>query len=75
MRRAGRDPEAFRRLGLLLDTEADLAEEEGEGEEDGGPRALIQIFTKPLFNEDTFFLEVRRIQKFLKMGNLPLLRI
>ncbi len=55
----GRDLDTFRRLGLLLDTEADVGEGDDEDREDSARRrALVQIFTRPLFAEDTFFLEV-----------------
>ncbi len=54
----GRDLETFRRLGLLLDTEADVGEGDEGREDSARRRALVQIFTRPLFAEDTFFLEV-----------------
>ncbi len=54
----GRDLETFRRLGLLLDTEADVGEGDEDREDSARRRALVQIFTRPLFAEDTFFLEV-----------------
>ncbi len=67
---SGRSLDTFQRLGLLLDSEADvdidvenghdesIAFANGHKEESSKPKALIQIFTKPLFAEDTFFLEV-----------------
>ena len=46
--------ERFSKLGLLIDSEADLDIKGGQG------RFLIQIFTKPLFFplQNTFFLEI-----------------
>lgn len=59
IREAGQDPRLLSQHGILLD--AELA---GEGE--GGVRGsspgqrsyLMQIFTKPIFPEETFFLEL-----------------
>ena len=38
------------KLGILIDTE--------RGDADVDPSFLLQIFTKPLFEEDTFFMEI-----------------
>ena len=47
----GEDPETFKRLGILIDKE-----------ESECPKSfnnfLLQIFSCPLFTEDTFFLEI-----------------
>ena len=50
------DVATFTALGLLLDSEADPDDDGDEGNIE--PSALVQIFTRPLFDEDTFFLEV-----------------
>ncbi|TRY59417.1 hypothetical protein DNTS_004319 [Danionella cerebrum] len=47
---AGYDPEALSRFGILLDTD--------ERTRAHTPQYLLQVFTKPLFDEDTFFLEL-----------------
>eukprot|EP00096_Caligus_rogercresseyi_P016815 TRINITY_DN9817_c0_g1_i1.p1 TRINITY_DN9817_c0_g1~~TRINITY_DN9817_c0_g1_i1.p1 ORF type:complete len:166 (-),score=29.58 TRINITY_DN9817_c0_g1_i1:46-513(-) len=66
---SGEDMDTFSRLGLLIDAEAD-------GEESCSLNAvekyLIQIFTKPLFKEDTFFMEVleRRGARGFGSGNI-----
>ena len=63
---AGGDVGLYSDLGLLLDSEADV----GEG------KYLIQIFTKPMFEEeDTFFLEVleRRGARGFGAGNITAL--
>ncbi|XP_019383918.1 PREDICTED: 4-hydroxyphenylpyruvate dioxygenase-like protein [Gavialis gangeticus] len=51
IRGAGQDPGALARHGILLD--AELA-----GESPSARRYLMQIFTKPFFPEETFFLEL-----------------
>ena len=59
---------AFERLGLLLDTEADF--------DDGEEKALVQVFTKPIFQDrDTFFLEVlqRKGARGFGAGNITAL--
>ena len=66
--------EVFRRLGLLLDTEADI--DDGSENEEIDKKALIQIFTRPLFKgKDTFFLEVleRRGARGFGAGNITAL--
>uniref|UniRef100_A0A8C6UQC5 4-hydroxyphenylpyruvate dioxygenase n=1 Tax=Neogobius melanostomus TaxID=47308 RepID=A0A8C6UQC5_9GOBI len=51
---AGHSPELLSRHGILLDT--DLQETQSSAGQE--PRYLLQVFTKPLFAEDTFFLEL-----------------
>ncbi|XP_059078323.1 4-hydroxyphenylpyruvate dioxygenase-like protein [Tigriopus californicus] len=53
---SGFDLKTFQKLGLLIDTEADP---DGPSSQ---TKALIQVFTKPLFQGDTFFLEVLQRQ-------------
>ncbi|XP_069970953.1 4-hydroxyphenylpyruvate dioxygenase-like protein [Penaeus vannamei] len=52
----GSELSMFRDLGILLDTEADIFSEMEEQE--GKKRYLMQVFTGPIFKQDTFFLEV-----------------
>ncbi|XP_037799557.1 4-hydroxyphenylpyruvate dioxygenase-like protein [Penaeus monodon] len=52
----GSELSMFRDLGILLDTEADIFSEMEE--EEGKKRYLMQVFTGPIFKQDTFFLEV-----------------
>ncbi|XP_035824057.1 4-hydroxyphenylpyruvate dioxygenase-like protein isoform X2 [Aplysia californica] len=47
----GQDVQELKELGILIDTEE-------EGECSKSPRYLLQKFTKPLFDRDTFFLEI-----------------
>ncbi|KAK3529383.1 hypothetical protein QTP70_029767 [Hemibagrus guttatus] len=47
---AGHDPKALMRHGILLDTDLDPST--------GSKRYLLQVFTKPIFSEDTLFLEL-----------------
>ncbi|XP_067908882.1 4-hydroxyphenylpyruvate dioxygenase-like protein [Heterodontus francisci] len=59
--KAGQDPELLSQYGVLLDTEVDDEFHEGEAECQGPAhkkRYLMQIFTKPIFAEDTLFLEL-----------------
>ncbi len=69
---ANEDIEKFKSLGLLLDSEADVAA--GKGNQD---RFLIQIFTQPLFppSHNTFFLEIleRRGARGFGAGNITAL--
>ncbi|XP_072311840.1 4-hydroxyphenylpyruvate dioxygenase-like protein [Eucyclogobius newberryi] len=51
---AGHSPELLSQHGILLDTDLQQSER-SEGRE---PRYLLQVFTQPLFSEDTFFLEL-----------------
>ena len=69
---ANGDLMTFSDLGLLLDSEADCDFRAGGA--DGG-KFLIQIFTKPIFGVDTFFLEVleRRGARGFGAGNITAL--
>ncbi|XP_064097783.1 4-hydroxyphenylpyruvate dioxygenase-like isoform X1 [Macrobrachium nipponense] len=63
----------FQDLGILLDTEADVFTEE---ELDKDKKSyLLQVFTGPVFDEDTFFLEViqRRGARGFGAGNITAL--
>ncbi|XP_043201473.1 4-hydroxyphenylpyruvate dioxygenase-like protein [Amphibalanus amphitrite] len=64
----GEELSRFRQLGLLLDSEAD-------SDTDTGDRYLMQIFSEPLFEEDTFFMEVleRRGARGFGQGNITAL--
>ncbi|KAM9837212.1 4-hydroxyphenylpyruvate dioxygenase-like protein [Aulostomus maculatus] len=54
---AGHSPQMLARHGILLDT--DLHQEPpSQTESSGQKRYLLQVFTKPIFAEDTFFLEL-----------------
>ncbi|KAG6928297.1 4-hydroxyphenylpyruvate dioxygenase like [Chelydra serpentina] len=57
IREAGQDPRLLSQHGILLDGEMD-----GDGGSGGSStpqrRYLMQIFTKPIFPEETFFLEL-----------------
>ncbi|KAJ0015701.1 hypothetical protein NQD34_013991 [Periophthalmus magnuspinnatus] len=55
---AGHSPELLSQHGILLDT--DLQDTEGTRDKTQGHerRYLLQVFTRPLFSEDTFFLEL-----------------
>ncbi|NXC44491.1 HPDL protein, partial [Penelope pileata] len=55
MRGAGQDPQALAELGILLDTAIP-----GDSDPGGAPSQsyLMQIFTHPIFREETFFLEL-----------------
>ena len=69
----------FERLGLLVDVEADFSPDDEHRSDDR--KALIQIFTRPLFNDsddvdlDTFFLEIldRKGAKGFGAGNITAL--
>ena len=52
IRAIGQDPEIFRELGILIDPEP------GQEEDQELTDYILQIFTLPLFSENTFFLEV-----------------
>ncbi|KAK7069320.1 hypothetical protein SK128_010254 [Halocaridina rubra] len=60
----------FKELGILLDTEADAFSEDGDKQ--NNKSYLMQVFTGPLFDEDTFFLEViqRKGAKGFGAGNI-----
>lgn len=54
---AGHDPQMLSQHGILLDT--DLRQDTSSvTESSGNKRHLLQVFTKPIFAEDTFFLEL-----------------
>uniref|UniRef100_A0A8C8SP37 4-hydroxyphenylpyruvate dioxygenase n=1 Tax=Pelusios castaneus TaxID=367368 RepID=A0A8C8SP37_9SAUR len=59
IRQAGQDPRRLSQYGILLDSEP-AGEGEGEGRCASLPqrRYLMQLFTKPIFPENTFFLEL-----------------
>ncbi|XP_017338438.1 4-hydroxyphenylpyruvate dioxygenase-like protein [Ictalurus punctatus] len=52
---AGLDPNALMQHGILLDTDLRV---NGEDPTSCSKRYLLQVFTKPIFSEDTFFLEL-----------------
>lgn len=56
----GQDVEVLRQNGILVDAEADPGEVTGTFEDNPSPniRYLMQKFTKPLFEKNTFFLEI-----------------
>ncbi|KAI8499787.1 hypothetical protein Bbelb_228380 [Branchiostoma belcheri] len=51
----GQSLSALQDNGVLLDAEADAADDEHCN---NNQRYLMQVFTKPIFDEDTFFLEI-----------------
>ncbi|XP_069755827.1 4-hydroxyphenylpyruvate dioxygenase-like protein [Narcine bancroftii] len=56
---AGEDPELLSQYGILLDSEDDgEGEAKCHGPSNNKKRYLMQMFTKPLFSEETFFLEL-----------------
>ncbi|XP_078079532.1 4-hydroxyphenylpyruvate dioxygenase-like protein [Mustelus asterias] len=71
--KAGQDPELLSHCGILLDSEVDdvLCKEETKCH---GPskRYLMQMFTKPIFSEETLFLELieRRNASGFGAGNI-----
>ncbi|XP_041065903.1 4-hydroxyphenylpyruvate dioxygenase-like protein [Carcharodon carcharias] len=60
--KAGQDPELLSHYGILLDSEVDDEHCKGEAKSQGPTnnkkRYLMQMFTKPIFSEDTLFLEL-----------------
>ncbi|XP_071946875.1 4-hydroxyphenylpyruvate dioxygenase-like protein [Antedon mediterranea] len=52
---SGEEVTTLQKHGILLDAEADAIKHDDKQTNDR--RYLMQVFTKPLFNEDTFFLE------------------
>ncbi|XP_059803711.1 4-hydroxyphenylpyruvate dioxygenase-like protein isoform X2 [Hypanus sabinus] len=59
--KVGEDPELLSRYGILLDSEVDgehCKEAECHRPDDNKNRYLMQMFTKPIFSEETFFLEL-----------------
>ena len=65
----------FERLGLLLDAEVDFCDDYNKIPKQKPKNILIQIFTKPLFDENTFFLEIleRRGARGFGAGNITAL--
>ena len=65
----------FKALGLLLDTEVDFDDGHEQIVITEFKKVLIQIFTKPIFDENTFFLEIleRRGAKGFGAGNITAL--
>ena len=63
------------RLGLLLDTEVDFCDDNNKTPMKKSKNVLIQIFTKPLFDENTFFLEIleRKGARGFGAGNITAL--
>ncbi|MBN3282500.1 HPDL protein, partial [Polyodon spathula] len=57
---AGHDPQLLSQQGILLDAELEneTPQVRSQDETTNNKRHLLQVFTKPLFSEDTFFLEV-----------------
>ncbi|XP_075615672.1 4-hydroxyphenylpyruvate dioxygenase-like protein isoform X3 [Balearica regulorum gibbericeps] len=60
IRGAGQDPQTLAELGILLDTTAarDKGQPGADATESPSQEYLMQIFTHPIFSEDTFFLEL-----------------
>ncbi|MCJ8738840.1 hypothetical protein PDJAM_G00040490 [Pangasius djambal] len=52
---AGHDPKVLMQHGILLDTDLRV---NGDDPSACSKRYLLQVFTKPIFSEDTFFLEL-----------------
>ena len=68
----------FQSLGLLIDTEVDFRNSDNEDKRTKRTKdqnILIQVFTKPLFKENTFFLEIleRRGARGFGAGNITAL--
>ncbi|NWW90635.1 HPDL protein, partial [Rhynochetos jubatus] len=60
IRGAGQDPHTLAELGILLDTTApgDKGRPGADAAESPSQEYLMQIFTHPIFSEETFFLEL-----------------
>ncbi|NXG46822.1 HPDL protein, partial [Psilopogon haemacephalus] len=60
IRGAGQDPQTLAELGILLDTTVsrDKGQLGRDAAESPSQEYLMQIFTHPIFSEDTFFLEL-----------------
>ena len=68
----------FQSLGLLIDTEVDFCNNDDEDNRTKitkDKNVLIQVFTKPIFKENTFFLEIleRRGARGFGAGNITAL--
>ncbi|CAG7731976.1 unnamed protein product [Allacma fusca] len=75
---AGEDPAILSKYGILLDVEADPFDEDDSlypSPESNTQKYLMQIFTHPIFNRDTFFLEViqRKGARGFGVGNVTAL--
>jgi len=68
IKEAGFDVETFQKSGILIDSEADSSVDDQE-------RFLLQIFTLPIFEQETFFLEMveRRGARGFGAGNVTAL--
>jgi len=66
----GAEVALFRQLGILIDE--DQAEEHTENDIKKMPRYILQIFSQPLFRQETFFLELieRRGSQGFGAGNI-----
>uniref|UniRef100_A0A3P9A496 4-hydroxyphenylpyruvate dioxygenase n=1 Tax=Esox lucius TaxID=8010 RepID=A0A3P9A496_ESOLU len=58
MEEAGHDPQVLSQYGILLDTDLRQTDLSRQAIDAQGKRYLLQVFTKPIFCEDTFFLEL-----------------
>ncbi|NXL62825.1 HPDL protein, partial [Chordeiles acutipennis] len=60
IRGAGQDPRTLAELGILLDTTApgDKGQPGADATDSPSQEYLMQIFTHPIFSEETFFLEL-----------------
>ncbi|NXL00921.1 HPDL protein, partial [Mesembrinibis cayennensis] len=60
IRGAGQDPRMLAELGILLDTTVpgDKGQASADATESPSQEYLMQIFTHPIFSEETFFLEL-----------------
>ncbi|NXW43003.1 HPDL protein, partial [Nyctiprogne leucopyga] len=60
IREAGQDPRTLAELGILLDTTApgDKGQPGADATDSPSQEYLMQIFTHPIFSEETFFLEL-----------------
>ncbi len=56
----GYNPELFQKLGILIDKEDDIYENDTNSDNDNieNNKYILQLFTHPLFASDTFFLEL-----------------
>jgi len=68
----GENASILSKYGILLDNEADVFEPDYNPTEE---RYLMQVFTHPIFDKDTFFLEViqRRGARGFGVGNVTAL--
>ncbi|KAM9558713.1 4-hydroxyphenylpyruvate dioxygenase-like protein isoform 1-T2 [Salvelinus alpinus] len=77
MEDAGYDPQMLSQHGILLDTDLRQAQTDSSCQttDTKKKRYLLQVFTKPIFSEDTFFLELieRRGASGFGEGNIQAL--